>query len=65
MTLFEIEIHDFDELENRDPEVRSLGLYTHQAAVKFVSNMPPVRCYVGYDNNIYPQFKMIRREVVE
>lgn len=57
---------DFDVLENHNPHYfEHLGTFRasehltpHGEAAKWLAEQPPVKMYLGYDGQVYPQFKL-------
>ena len=59
---------DFDSLENRSADAVSdvcVGTFIGNAkltaqgvAKEWLSEQPPVRLYLGWDGNVYPQFRI-------
>ena len=60
---------DFDSTENHSPERSKLlgtfiekeGKTAHGNASIFISNIEPIRVYLGYDGNVYPKFRLIKK----
>ena len=57
---------DFDELENRNPvyEKRLATFRTLAAMDKWFKKQPSMAHYVGYDGQVYPQFRVDRETVL-
>ena len=59
---------DFDNMENHSPESSELlgtfiekeGKTAHGNASIFISNIKPIKVYMGYDGNVYPKFRLVR-----
>lgn len=57
---------DFDCLENHNPICTThLGTFrptdklsSHGAASKWLAEQPPVKMYLGYDEQVYPQYRI-------
>ena len=57
---------DFDNLENHSPYYVAWEKYfeaagnltAHGIAREYFKNMPPVEMYLGWDQQVYPQFKI-------
>lgn len=63
--------HDFDNMENHMPvSVELLGIFAegeglsaHGKVSTFLSEMKPIKHYLGYDGKIYPKFTLIKIEI--
>jgi hypothetical protein len=63
----------FDGLENKSERAirdESLGLFTDDGkltaqgnAAEFISKLPEIKMYIGWDGEVYPKFKLISRKV--
>lgn len=58
---------DFDNMENRNPVTKKVlgvfvgderGLTAHGKASEWFKKQEPVHFYLGYDGQIYPQFRL-------
>jgi len=64
---------DFDSYENDDPIVRkdvglfvgeAKGLSAHGKVKAWFDTQTPVRLYLGYDGEVYPQFILEKQNVI-
>lgn len=59
---------DFDNMENHSPYCTELlgtfiekdGLTAHGNASIFISKINHIKLYLGYNGNVYPQFRLVR-----
>ena len=60
---------DFDILENYNPYIEEeIGVFgpkdnlsAYGNCSEFLNSMNPVKMYLGYDGEIYPKFRMVRK----
>lgn len=71
MEIIELIQCDHDNMENHAAYREfSRGLFTnlgsrtaHGVISDFIANLQPFQMYLGYDGEVYPKFKLVKREI--
>lgn len=71
--ILRLERIDFDNLENRDAICKKVvgvfvaeekGLTAYGKADEWFRTQPPVAMYLGWDGQVYPQFRLIKEKAL-